>query len=205
MKLKPVFSFLSIVILFQLFPLILNSCIDDCSGQARYFRLSGFNGDAHEFVPTNPGWQTRPWSNTINLKTEKLLLWFNFEEENLDKKDFVRAYTGFPVLYACSPAVNLEARIEKIELFADKDFNSNFPAGVDLSEILLIAIVGGSEFSPLESRKDTNRNLYNFTNFAVRFNQESEQSEPMKFTCNVTLQDGREFSSTIENIILRVN
>ncbi|WP_373522101.1 hypothetical protein [Aquiflexum sp.] len=206
MKFKSIFSFFSIIVLFQLFPLIFTSCIDDCSGQARFYRLSGFNGEVREYVPTNPGWQTRPWSNTINLTTEKLLLWFIFEEENLDKKDFVRrADTGLPILYACDPAVNLEAGVEKIELFADKDFNSNFPAGTDLSEMLLIAIVGGSEFSPLMTRRDSNRNVYNFTNFAVRFNQESEQTEAMKFTCNVTLQDGREFSSTIENIILRVN
>lgn len=124
----------------------------------------------------------------------------------MDKKDFIRrAYSGLPVLYACDPGVNLEAGLEKIELFADKDFNSNFPVGADLSEMLLIARVGGGVFSPLESLNDSNRNIYNFTNFAVRFNQESEQSEPMNFTCNVTLQDGRKFSSTIENIILRVN
>jgi hypothetical protein len=206
MKLKSIFSLFSIVVLFQLSPLIFSSCIDDCSGQARYYRLSEFNGEAKEFVPTSPGWQTRPWSNTINLTTEKLLFWFIFGEENLDKNDFIRrAHIGLPVLYACDPGVNLEAGIEKIELFADKDFNSSFPAGTDLSEILLIARVGGEVFVPLESRKDSQRNVYNFTNFAVRFNQESEQSEAMKFTCNVTLQDGREFSFIIENIILRVN
>lgn len=155
-------------------------------------------------MPTSPQWQTRPWSNTINLTTEKLLLWFVFEEENLDKKDFRRAYTGLPILNACDPAVNLEAGIEKIELVADRDFNSNFPAGSDLSEIILISSAW-SQFDPLESLMDTSRNVYNFTSFVARFNQESEQNEAMTFTCKVTLKDGREFSSTIENIILRVN
>ena len=204
MNTKSVLSLLTVCILFQGIPLMLSSCFDDCSGQARYFRLSGFSGEAREFVPTNPGWQTRPWSNTINLTTEKLLLQFLFDEENLDKNDFRRADAGLPYLYACDPAVNLEAGIEKIELVADRDFNENFPAGSDLSEILMVSY-GVGQFRPLEELWDSRENVYKFTSFFARFNQDSEQSEPMNFTCTVVLQDGREFSSTIENIILRVN
>lgn len=205
MKLKSIFSFFSIVLIFQLFPLAFTSCIDDCSGQASYYRLIGFNGEAKEFVPTDPGWQTKPWSNTINLTTEKLILQFVFEEEFLDKKDFTRsAISGLPVLFACDPAVNLEAGLERIEVSVDKDFNLNFPAGSDLSGILLVSN-GTSQFRPLEEFRDTRENVFRFTNFFVKFSQDAEQSEPMNFKCTVTLRDGRQFSSSIENIILRVN
>jgi hypothetical protein len=185
--------------------LAFTSCIDDCSGQASYYRLIGFNGEAKEFVPTDPGWQTKPWSNTINLTTEKLILQFVFEEEFLDKKDFTRsAISGLPVLFACDPAVNLEAGLERIEVSVDKDFNLNFPAGSDLSGILLVSN-GTSQFRPLEEFRDTRENVFRFTNFFVKFSQDAEQSEPMNFKCTVTLRDGRQFSSSIENIILRVN
>ena len=205
MKFKSIFSFFSIIILFQLLPLAFSSCIDDCSGQALFYRLNGFSGDAKEFVPTSPGLQTRPWSNTINLTTEKLLLQFVFEREYLDKKDFIRsAISGLPVLYACDPGINLEAGLEKIKLIVDKDFNLNFLEGSDLSVILLVSN-GTSQFRPLEELRDTRENVFRFTDFIVKFSQDAEQSEPMNFTCTVTLEDGREFSSTIENIILRVN
>ncbi len=205
MKKKSILSFLSIMILFQGIPLMLSSCVEDCSGQALYYRLSGLNGEAKEYVPRNPGWQTRPWSNSINLTTEKLLLEFVFEEEYLDKKDFRRAESGLPRLYACSPAINLEAGIEKFEIFSDRDFNTNFPAGTDLSDILVISQVEGREFVALETYRDANRNVFTFTHFSARFNQESEQLEAMNFTCRLQLQDGRVFSSTIENIQIRPN
>lgn len=204
MKCKLIFSLVYVVVIFQFFPLVFISCIDDCSGQALFYRLKGFSGEAKEFVPASPGFQTRPWSNTINLTTEKLLLQFHFDEEYLDKNDFRRADSGLPLLYACDPAINLEAGIEKIELLADRDFNENFPAESDLSEILMVSN-GAREFRPLEELRDTRENVLRFTDFLLKFSQDSGQSEPMNFTCTVTLQDGRQFSSTIENIILRVN
>jgi hypothetical protein len=192
-------TFIGVILLFQVLPLFLTSCLDDCSGEAIHYRITGLQGEAMEFIASTPSWQSRPWSNELNLISEKLILAFITDTEVMA---IGSTNLGFPVAFACDPAINVEAAIRKFELVSNKDYNSKYPAGTDLTEIVLFANSGG--FAPFETFMDRERNILKIESSYVRFSEESEQAEPQNFTCTITLTDGKKYSAVIENIILRV-
>ncbi len=191
-------SFIGIILLFQVLPLFLTSCLD-CSGDAINYRITGLKGEAMEFIASTPNWQSKPWSNELNLTTDKLILGFITDTEILAISG---GSLGLPMAFACDPAINVEAAIQKFELISNKDYNSRFPAGRDLTDIVLFAISSG--FAPFETFRDRERNVLTIESGYVRFSEDSEQAEAQNFTCTITLTDGRKFSAVIDNIILRV-
>ncbi len=197
------FSLIGIILLFQVLPLFLTSCLDDCSGEGLFYRITGLNGEALEYVETASSFQTQPWSNTKNLTTENLVLAFITDTQILNVSAFNPSKYGMPAAYACDPAFNVEAKIRQFELFSNKDFNSDYPSGSDLTGIILAETSNG--FVPFESVMDRERKELKIESTYVRFTQASEQAEAQEFTCNITLTDGKRFSATVENIILRVN
>jgi hypothetical protein len=190
-------SFFVIVLILQIVPLFLSSCLDYCSGQAINYRIKGLTGEALEYISSTPSWQSKPWSNSNNLNTEKLILAFVTDTELLGAQF---SNFGLPVTYACDPAINVEAEIREFELYSNKDFNSNFPAGSNLTDIVQFAVPGG--FAPFDIFVDNQRNVLKIESTYVRFSEASQQTEAQNFTCKITLTDGRTFDATIENIIL---
>lgn len=204
MKTKKIISSLfSIILLFQVLPALTFSCIDDCSGQALFLRYQELSGVAWENIPGNPGWQVKAWSNEINLTSEKLILGFDLSYESVAALRPNKIDSGMPFAFACDPAINFESNIKSWELVSNKDFNDNFPAGASLNDIVLISPVIGGQFLPFAVYNDQQR-VRDLGNSFVRFSELSTQASSSDFTCTITLVDGRIFSSTVENIVLRV-
>ncbi|MCR9016956.1 hypothetical protein [Aquiflexum gelatinilyticum] len=194
----------SIIFFFQVLPVLTFSCIEDCSGQALFLRYSDLSAMPLEYIPSNPGWRVDEWSNQKNLTTGKLLIMFDLTYESIAEVKQTTSTSGLPFAFACDPAVNFESPVKTWELHSNKNFNDNYPAGALLNDIVLIAPRIGGQFFPFSEYLDPisgNRGLG--TSF-VRFSELSTQTSPFDLTCTITLEDGRVFSNTVENIVLRV-
>jgi hypothetical protein len=194
----------SVIFSFQVLPVLTFSCIEDCSSQALFLRYNELSALPLEYIPSNPGWRVEEWSNEKNLTGGKLLLVFDLTYESVSEVKQTKSALGLPFAFACDPAVNFESPVKTWELHSSKDFNANYPAGSVLNEIVLIAPIVGGQFLPYADYQDSQMAYRGLGTSFVRFSELSTQTSPFDFTCTITLEDGRVFSSTVENIVLRV-
>ena len=107
---------------------------------------------------------------------------------------------GFNGLYACEPSETYD-RIFEVEITSSEDYNSAFPKGSDLSQIMSASWIHSVQKNSIDNfliGKDLTYDSFLFT-----FNFPPDENKHHDITIKYTLYDSRGYSTTIENVLIK--
>ena len=205
MRTKRAFIIIIILVITNISISILQSCCnpDDVnytleSLQSNLYRITGIKTegeynvvqcDFEEYTPDDKG--IRYDSLGIEVSNDILLSVLKSNWEN---------FLGFNGLYACEPAENYD-RIFDVEITSSEDYNAAFPKGSDLSKIMSASWMFSIQKNNIDYfliGKDLSYDSFLFT-----FNFPPDENKYHDITIKYTLYDSREFSTTIENVLIK--
>ena len=107
---------------------------------------------------------------------------------------------GISNLYACKPAEKYD-NLQKVIITSSEDYTTGYPKGSNLTEIMLVREGFNADGQKIEPYM-LNRSLY-FGNYFFTFQTPPSEDKFHDITIKYILTNGREYFSTIENVLIR--
>ena len=102
-------------------------------------------------------------------------------------------FSFFSQAYACDPAFSYEF-IESISVISNEDYNTDFPKGTDLMDIMIIR--NGYQVQGYYNQE------ISYEVYFLTFNSPPSANTTHTFTINYTLTNGRQLQTDLEGITI---
>lgn len=182
---------------------ILPGCNDDidcdCSFVKPYFEVVGLNTELIQSNAAPVQWQD------FQGRMEFIATYYG--DLNIEKAEKIfYTFSLIPTASACSCLpdgyAGAEVGIDSLSFTTTYDYNSNYPAGSDISEILEFSD-WGSEFKSYQDYRTQNDEFLQFEMQTFRLKQAPDvNNTTLQLTIRVVLDDGKEFEFMTEEINL---
>lgn len=171
----------------------------DCSGVKRYFEVFGLKTELIQANVASVQWQ--------DFQGRMELIATYYGDLNIsNKENKFYTFSLIPTAAACSCLPDgydgSEVGIDSLSFTLTYDYNTNYPAGSDISEILEFSD-WGQEFQSYEDYITKNDEKIEFEFQKFRLKEAPDMTNtPLQLTINLILDDGKAFEFTTEGINL---